>query len=324
MNAEEKLNRDYENRAIYTSGFNAEPENDLANRKKLFDALKSLTMNQDATTPFSLQIMATNSEINIMPLGLLNLNELKEFEREQREKDGLNHQDNGTPLLVQYSPHVEKQPVQKKLVGTTEKLFQNFNQQIEEIWQAVRKFLQVNFQLLESVENDLVSDRQDVRKEYLATFTKMTADQRKEKLGFTLSDEEVTQFCDYMADMHEVQAIVLSAASFANHELLGENSFTEMISDNVRRSTLFWVLDNTFYEIFYYFLNNHQAGHEKLAKHLRHQQQTMIVNMRNDAFDRAQKLTETPQLKMDFNKYFTDIFIPVAEQLVAEINNFRS
>lgn len=323
MNAEEKLNREYENRSIYTSGFYAEPENDLANRKKLFDALKSLTMNQEPTTPFSLQIMATNSEINIMPLGLLDLDELKEFERQQREAHGLNY-DGGTPLLIQYGPHVEDQAVQKEICGTTEELFHDFNGQIEKIWKIVQGFLQENVKLLRAVEADLISDRQDVKKEYLATFTKMTADQRKEKLGFTLSDSEVTQFCDYMADMHEVQAIVLSAASFANHELLGQNSFSEMISDNVRRSTLFWVLDNTFYEIFYFFMYSHQAEHEKLAKRLHHQQQTLIINMRNDAFDRAQKLTETPQLKMDFNKYFTDIFIPVAEQIVAEINKFRS
>lgn len=45
--------------------------------------------------------------------------------------------------------------------------------------------------------------------------------------------------------------------------------------------------------------------------------------MRNDAFQRAQRLTETPQLKVDFNKYLTDIFIPVAEQLTAEINKFK-
>ncbi|WP_076461373.1 hypothetical protein [Limosilactobacillus caccae] len=323
MNAEEKLNCDYENKAIYTSGFYADPQSDLANRQKLFDALKSLTMNQEPTTPFSLQIMATNSEINIMPLGLLDLNELKEYEKKQRASHGLNRADDGTPLLVQYSPHVEDASVSKQIIGTTEQLFADFNGQIEKIWQAVKQFLDENFKVLTTIEADLIADSKDVYQEYHETFTKMTAAQREEKLGFTLDDGEVEQFCRYMADMHEVQAVVLSAASFANRELLGDNSFTEMMSDNVRRSTVFWVLDNTFYEIFYYFLMAYQDQHDKLAKYLNHQRQTLIVNMRNDAFARVQKLTETPQLKVDFNKYFTDIFIPVAEQLTAEVNKFK-
>lgn len=324
MNAEEKLNREYENRAIYTSGFYAEPENDLENRQKLFETLKALTENQEPTAPFSLQIMATNSEINVMPLGLLKLADLKEYEKEQRLKHGLNHPDNGTPLLVQYSPHVEDQPVKKQVVGSVEQLFNNFNDQIEKVWKVVKQFLQSNLQLLTAIENDLIQDSHDVRKEYQATFEKMTTDQRKDKLGFDLSDEEVDQFSRYMADMHEVQAIVLSAATFANHELLGDNSFSEMMADNVRRSTIFWVLDNTFYEIFYYFIFSYQNHYEKLAKYLHHQRKTLINNMRSDAFDRAQKLTAKPQLKFDFNKYFTDIFIPVAEQITVEINKFRS
>lgn len=323
MNAEDKLNRDYENKAIYTSGFYAEPKDDLNNRKKLFEALKSLTMNQDATTAFSLQIMATNSEINIMPLGLLDLNELKDYENKQRTTHGLNHEDTGTPLVVQYSPHTENGEVKRKLVGTVDQLFVQFNNQIESVWQVVKHFLEANFQLLTAIEDDLLADSKDVYQEYLTTFNKMSVDQRKDKLGFALSDDEVEQFCTYMADMHEVQAVVLSAASFANHELLGNNSFSEMMADNIRRSTIFWVLDNTFYEIFYYFLFAYRDQHDKLVKHLQHQRQMLIVNMRNDAFERAQKLTTTPQLKVDFNKYFTDIFIPVAEQLTAEINKFK-
>ena len=124
-----------------------------------------------------------------------------------------------------------------------------------------------------------------------------------------------------MADMHEVQAIVLSAGAFANHELLGKNSFTEMISDNIRRSTLFWVLDNTFYEIYYYFYMSND--NEKLHKRLKHQREALIVNMRNDAFHRAQEFTEKQVKNVDFNEYFSDIFIPVAEQIIAEVNKFK-
>ena len=42
MDIQDKLKRDYENKSIYTAGFYADPDNDLANRKKLFDVLKSL------------------------------------------------------------------------------------------------------------------------------------------------------------------------------------------------------------------------------------------------------------------------------------------
>ena len=86
MDIQDKLKRDYENKSIYTAGFYADPDNDLANRKKLFDVLKSLVENQEATTPFALQIMLTNGEINVMPLGLVDLDELKKYENEQRSK----------------------------------------------------------------------------------------------------------------------------------------------------------------------------------------------------------------------------------------------
>ena len=48
MDIQDKLKRDYENKSIYTAGFYADPDNDLANRKKLFDVLKSLVENQEA------------------------------------------------------------------------------------------------------------------------------------------------------------------------------------------------------------------------------------------------------------------------------------
>ncbi|MBB1078894.1 hypothetical protein H5S09_09815 [Limosilactobacillus sp. STM2_1] len=321
MDAQDKLNRQYENKSIYTAGFYADPDNNLANRKKLFDTLKSLVMNQDASTPFSLQIMMTNSEINIMPLGLLDLNELKEYEKKQREIHGLDWHSDEIPLIIQYSPHTEDGKVVKKTVCSTQKLFADFNTQIENIWQTVKDFLNDNFAILSAIVKDLIADKNDVQKEYYTTFSKMSAAEREEKLGFTVDTAEVEQFSEYMANMHEVQAIVLSAGSFANHELLGKNSFSEMISDNVRRSTLFWVLDNTFYEIYYYFYNSNENS--KLRKRLNHQRENLIVNMRNDAFHRAQELVEKQQKKVDFNEYFSDIFIPVAEQIVAEINKFK-
>ena len=249
------------------------------------------------------------------------LKDLKKYENEQRSKHGLDEHNDDIPLLIQYAPHAEKKEVVKKRIGTVQDLFTNFNEQIEKIWQTIKKFMQDNFALLTTIEKDLIADSQNVMQEYRITFSKMTEAERKEKLGFSVPENEINQFCRYMADMHEVQAVVLSAGAFVNHELLGKNSFTEMISDNIRRSTLFWVLDNTFYEIYYYFYMSN--ANDKLHKRLKHQRETFIVNMRNDAFHRAQEFTEKQTKKVDFNEYFSDIFIPVAEQIIAEVNKFK-
>ncbi|RVU70977.1 hypothetical protein EJK17_04535 [Lactobacillus xujianguonis] len=323
MDAQDRLNRSYQNSAIYTSGFYADPEDELNTHTKLFDSLKSLTMNQHGDTQFSLQIMTTNSEINVMPLGLVDLNDLKEYEDRQRAKYGLNYNKEDIPLLVQFSPHTEHGQVVKKIIGTTQDLFGNFNEAFPKIWHTIRDFLKENQKILTEIEADLIADSHDVKKEYFTNFSKMSADQRKEALGFALDEKEIAQFATYMADMHEVQAIVLSAASFSTNELLGKNLFADIMNDNVRRSTLFWVLDNTFYEIFYYFYQKYATDHEKMQKYLRHHKDTWIVNMRNDAFHRAQEQLTNPKNQIDFNHYFTDIFIPVAQQLATEITNFK-
>lgn len=45
--------------------------------------------------------------------------------------------------------------------------------------------------------------------------------------------------------------------------------------------------------------------------------------MRNDAFERAQKELSAVDATTDFEKYFTDVYIPVAEQLAAEVDKFN-
>ena len=105
MDIQEKLNAKCDNIAIYTSGFYADPEDELGTRSKLSETLKSFTMNQHADTPFSLQIMTTNGEINVMPLGLLSLDELKAYETKRREQAGLTTDDDAIPLVVQFALH---------------------------------------------------------------------------------------------------------------------------------------------------------------------------------------------------------------------------
>ncbi|ANZ62763.1 hypothetical protein AYR62_00715 [Secundilactobacillus paracollinoides] len=322
-----KLNTQYDNIAIYTSGFYADPEDELGTHDKLMDTLKSLTMNQHADTPFSLQIMTTNGEINVMPLGLLNLDELKEYETSRRQKDGLNSDSDGIPLLIQFAAHTDKAKVEREVIGTTQDLFADFNGQFVKIWDVIKGYLRTNQNILVGIERDLITDSKDVQEEYYNKFQTMKPEEREKNLGFPLKDAELEHFSVYMADMHEVQAIVLSAGSFSQNEILGENMFNQVMNDSVLRSTLFWVLDNTFYEILYYFIEKYKTAPEmgdKIEKRLHHLKKMMIINMRNDAFERAQKQMENPKTKFDINNYYTDIFIPIAEQLSAEIDKFKN
>ena len=126
--------------------------------------------------------------------------------------------------------------------------------------------------------------------------------------------------------MHEIQAIVLSSAAFVKNELLGDDLFAQVMNDKVSRNTLFWVLDNTFYETLYYFIEKYRdiANGKKLTRHLHHQKKLLIINMRNDAYQRAQAAVEDATTKLDMDKYFSDIFVPIAEQLAREVDQFQN
>lgn len=326
MDVTQKLASKYDNIAIYTSGFYADPEDTLGSRSKLMETLKSLTMNQHADTPFSLQIMTTNGEINVMPLGLLSLDELKTYENDHRKTAGLHDHSDTIPMVVQFAPHTEHAKVQKEVVGTTNDLFDHFNDQFPKVWTVVNRYLDANQSILLGIEQDLLTDAKDVQSEYYNNFSTMTPAERQQSLGYELKDSDLTHFSHFMADMHEVQAIVMSAASFTQHEIVGENLFAQVMNDRVLRNTLFWVLDNTFYEIMYYFVEKARAlpNGDKGVKHLLHQKKLMIINMRNDAFQRAQKALENPKQAFDLNHYFTDVFIPVAEQFSTELDKFTT
>lgn len=157
----------------------------------------------------------------------------------------------------QIHPHVKDEEVKQTVVTTTQELFADFNTAFPKIWAAVNDYLRDNQALLNAIEADLVADFADVYREYQANFTQMSASERQKALGFELKDEELDHFARFMADMHEVQAVIFSAAGFVKKELVGENTFQEVMNDNIRRSTFFWVLDNTFYEVLYYFLTHY-------------------------------------------------------------------
>lgn len=324
MDIKQKLENQYDNIAIYTAGFYADPEDELGTRSKLMETLKSFVMNQHADVPFSLQMMLTNGEINIMPLGLLSLDELKAYENEQRRQRGLKGDNGQIPMVVQFAPHVEKAEIRKQIIGTTDDLFNNFKSTFATIWEVVKADLSANQQLLTNIETDLVADSTDVKKEYQVTFSKLTPQQLQDKLGFNIKENDLDHFSTFMADMHEIQAIVMSAAAFTTKEVIADNLFAQVMVDDVRRGTFFWVLDNTFYEILYYFIKKYGATGNggTITKHLHHQKKLLIINMRNAAYQNVQTILANPKKAADMTHYFSDLFIPVAEQLAAEVDKF--
>ena len=125
-------------------------------------------MNQHEDSPFCLQVMSTNSEINVMPLGLLDLEELKNYEQEQRRAKGLFQAGDEIPLVVKYIPHVKDEEVKQTVVTTTQELFADFNTAFPKVWAAVNDCLRDNQALLNAIEADLVADFADVYREYQA------------------------------------------------------------------------------------------------------------------------------------------------------------
>lgn len=326
MDIQNKLNAKYENTPIYTSGFYADPEDPLKNRSTLLTTLKSFTENQDAATPFALQIMATNSELTIAPLGLLDLQELRDYTAKKRQTEGLIAGEDTfeLPLVVQFEAHTEKASVERELITTTDELFSDFTPAFDKIWAQVKLYLAKNQALLEEMVADLITDSQKIAPKFIGQLTEMSATEREKTIGFKLLDTELEQFSRYLSDNHEVKAVISSAAAFATHEIVGEQLFGQAMNDRILRNTFFWDLDNTFHEIFYYFLRKYAVANSKLAKHLNHIKGGLLSTMRKDAWDKSSELaTDAKTTQKDLERMFTAVFMPLAEQLTAEIAKFN-
>ena len=317
MKIQDQLNRSYINQAIYTSGFYADPTDQLDTRDKLFDALKSFVVNQDPETPFSLQIMLTNGEINVMPLGLLDLADLKEYERQQREKHGLNCPSEEIPLVVNFAPHEEEQAPRREIVGTVQELFADFNQHFPKVWAVIKEDLAANQDLLTREITDLIATGTEVQAGYLDQLRQQSPAEREKAVGIALGHQDLDQFAAFLTDMHAIPLVLLPAARFASKEIIADQLFAQALADNVRRSTFFWVLDNTFYQIYYYYLIRYQNEQPQLAKRLKHRKSQWIVGMRQTAFDRAKVAEENPTAAVNCEHLFSDLFIPVAKQIAA-------
>lgn len=324
MDAQAKLKHQYANKPIYTSGFFADPESDLANRQKLQTALKAFIKNQQPDTPFALQIMATNSEITVAPLGLLALDDLSDFLAEQRRTGQAESTD--LPLLIQFEPHTQEGQLQKHRIASVPALFTDFNATFELVWRQVKADLALNEMLLLDLTQTLIKNGQTEQQKMLTHLQSLSNEARQKTLGFAIAADKLQTLTRHLTDQHQSQAIMSSAAALAMNEIIGTDLFGQALNDPVRRNIFFWNLDNTFYEIFYYYTVKYGTKQIKLTKYLQHQRATLLTTTRKLAWEKAQAITTDPVAtkQLDLNQYFADVFTPLAEKLTVLIHKFTN
>lgn len=323
-----QINDRFENSPIQSSAFYADPEDHLDNQKKLRVTLKSFTETQNITTPFALQIMATHSDITIMPLGLLDLNELKEWENNQRKESGVTYgstdKKEGTPLVVKFESHVKGTDSDKQVLNTyTDDLFNHFHDTFNNIiWPVVMKYLNENQTILYNLEKRLVEEKEDIRENTLKQLQSMSKDDIKEKIGIDLKESQWEHYSSYIADMSQVNSIIVSASTFTKEQILKGKVFTQMMNIAQLRNTFFWILDNTYNEIIFFYIQAFGSTDANLKKHLHSIRKNLATNMRNDAWKRCNDIIED-QKKFNPQKFFTEVFLPIAENLEVEVDKFK-
>ncbi|MBO8441001.1 MAG: hypothetical protein IAA89_00915 [Firmicutes bacterium] len=323
----EDLSANYKSTPVYTSFFYAEPEQRIKNHSNLMETLQAFVKNQTVDVMFALQIMLTNSEIMIMPLGLNDINELKEYTNKKRAEQNtlISSGTDELPIVVQFDPHVENGKVSKKIVTTMEELFNDFNNAFPKIWDEVSKKIDENQSILEDIENELINDSKSVQPKLMQKISELSMEEREKLSGKKIDDNELTRFSQYLADNNEVKAILSSSASFAQHEIFANDPFDEVMKDNIRKNTFFWDLDNTYYEIYYFYAIKYASNNDALRKRLLHLQQDWMVQMRSNAWEKVKSLADDlDENKFNVGEFFENIFMPVAEQIVAEIRDFSA
>lgn len=323
-----QINDRFENAPIQSSAFYADPEDHLDNQKKLRLTLKSFIETQNPDTPFALQVMATHSEITIMPLGLLDLNELKEWENKKRADSGKTYasdtQKTGTPVVVQFEPHVKDYKREKEILDIyTDDLFDHFNDTFnDKLWPVIMKYLNENQTILRNIEKKLVSESQEVKETNLNQLKNMSSDEMQKKVGFKLTEDQFDHYATYIADLSQVNAILVSSGSFVKDQILKDMPFGQMMNLAEMRNTFFWVLDNTFNEIMYFYIQAFGSTNPNLKKHLNTIRKNLATLMRTDAWKKSNDIIEKGQ-KFNVQKFFTDVFMPIAENLEVEVDKFN-
>ncbi|MFD1471660.1 hypothetical protein [Companilactobacillus mishanensis] len=323
-----QINDRFENTPIQSSAFYADPEDHLDNQKKLRLTLKSFIETQKPDTPFALQLMATHSEITIMPLGLLDLNELKEWENKKRAESGKTYatgdEKEGTPIVVQFDPHVKEYKLEKQILDIyTDDLFEHFHDAFnDKLWPVVMKYLNTNQTILRDIEKKLVEESQEVKETNLTQLKNMTDEQMEKKLGYKLSEEQFDHYATYIADLAQVNSILVSSGEFVKGQLLKDMPFPQMMNLDEVRNTFFWVLDNTFNEIIYFYIQAFGSTNANLKKHLNTIRKNLATLMRTDAWKKCNDIIEKNE-KFNVAKFFNDVFLPIAENLEVEVDKFK-
>ncbi|AKP67822.1 hypothetical protein [Companilactobacillus ginsenosidimutans] len=323
-----QINDRFENSPIQSSAFYADPEDHLDNQKKLRLTLKSFIETQNPDTPFALQLMCTHAEITIMPLGLLDLNELKEWENKKRSESGKTYatedEKTGFPIVVQFEPHVKDFKPEKDILDIyTDDLFDHFNDTFnDKLWPAVMKYLNENQTILRDVEKKLVDERDEVRETNLTQLKDMSDDQMIKKIGYSLNENQFEHYATYIADLSQVNAILVSSGTFVKDQILKDMPFGQMMNLAEMRNTFFWVLDNTFNEIIYFYIQGFGTTNPNLKKHLNTIRKNLATLMRTDAWKKCNDIIEKNE-KFNIQKFFTDVFMPIAENLEVEVDKFN-
>ncbi|MFD1485850.1 hypothetical protein ACFQ5J_11495 [Lacticaseibacillus baoqingensis] len=314
----------YANAPVQSAAFYADPEDMLANHKKLRETLEAFVKTQSPDTPFALQILATHSAITLMPLGLFDLDEVKQWEHTQREQAEVttNTQD-GLPLVLQFESHVKEADNRKIILDlTANTLFTDFNHAFKDrLWPRVVELLTTNQKLLYQLAKQLTKQKETAAAKQLQALQKLSDDQLKAQVGFALPPSEQAHYADYTADLAQVNAILLASADFVREQPQQGISFQEMMMRPELRNVFFWCLDNTFYEIVYFYIQAYGGRNAKLSKHLRSMRKQLAPMMRTDAWQKADEALKAKKTVV-LPEFFGAVFFPIAEQLEVAINQF--
>lgn len=325
VNAQRFLDIDYNDISLQTSGLYGAPENDAQVRQQVFETLQALFKQEPADTFFALSIMMTMGEIMVAPLGVLDLDKVKDFgDNAQLDYTALTDQDQlAWPLVVRFISHTPDADSAETIVDSALELKTDFVTAFDKLWGVIKKYLDLNQNTMTKMLGQLIQDSQQVADDFHEELLKLDPDKRAEKVGFKLPDAELDQFTDYMSDSHEVMNIVRSAADFVKSELVRDEPFGQVFSDAHYRTTYYWILDNTFYEMYYYYKQKY-GNDPKVVKYLKHREDQWLTQMRQTALKDSQQMSEHPKANQqpDVSGLFDHVFLPINEKIITGIFGF--
>lgn len=326
VNAQQFLNIDYDAIPLKTSGLYAAPEEKANIRQQLFETLQAYFKVEAADSFFALSVMNTMGEIMIAPLGVLDIDAVKAYGgNQQLDYDHVAENDQlEWPLVVRFISHTPDAGDQEQIVDSPLELKADFVQGFEKVWQAVSAYLDLNQEIMAKMVDQLIQDSYQVEADFNQELTKLNSDERKAKVGFDLPDGELDQFTKYMSDSHEIMNIVRSAANFVKSELVQDQPFVQMLNDARYRTTYYWILDNTYYEMYCYYMQKYGLGEAKLTKYLKHRSDQWLTQMRQSAMQDSQQVSEDPKANLNPNvaSMFDHIFLPINETILSGIFDF--